>query len=182
MNAIGIGMLLFIAYFGFRGFQRGLIEEVGRLIGLVLALVLAGRLAPILGAQLGFESPTARTAAAFVLIFVGILVAVSFLTKAVRTLVELVLLGWLDRLGGTVFGVLKSILVLGIILYLFQSFDVTRKITERMHDQSAFYRQIVSVRDGLFKVLTLDKLLDEAQDKLKKVDPKDLMRPLIKQT
>jgi hypothetical protein len=78
--------------------------------------------------------------------------------------------------------VLKSILILGILLYLFQSFDVTRKITERMHDQSAIYRQIVSVRDGLFKVLTLDKLLDEAQDKLKKVDPKDLVRPLIKQT
>ncbi|MEE9162995.1 MAG: CvpA family protein, partial [Candidatus Neomarinimicrobiota bacterium] len=68
MNPIGIGILAFGAYFGYRGFQRGLVEEVGRLVGLVAAVILGYRLSPFLAQYIGLENELAASAAAFGLI------------------------------------------------------------------------------------------------------------------
>ncbi len=126
MNPIGIGILLLIAYFGFRGFQRGLIDEVGRLVGLVLAVILAYQFSPLLEEHIGLANDLARSAVAFVGIFIVTLIAMMLITRLVRSLVELVLLEWLDKLGGILFGLLKSIVVLGVLIYVMESFDETR--------------------------------------------------------
>jgi len=181
LNAIGSAILLFIAYFGFRGFQRGLVEEVGRLVGLVLAVILADKLTPTVALMLRMQNEMAGNILAFIGIFVGTLIAASLLTRTVRTLVELVLLGWLDKLGGTVFGILKSLLILGVLIYVLQNFGPTKGLSQRLHDESVIFRQVVSVRDGMFKLLSLDTLLKGFQDKLEQVDPEDVVRPFLDQ-
>ena len=50
-----------------------------------------------------------------------------------------------------------------------------------MHEESAIFRQVVAVRDGMFKLLTLDTLLKGVQEKIEQVDPEDLVRPLLNQ-
>ena len=182
MTAISIGLLLIIAYFGFRGFQRGLVEEVGRLAGLILAFILADQLSPMAAAQLGFESATARTAVAVIIIFIATLTAMALVTKVLRTLVELVLLGWLDRVGGALFGVLKAILIIGVLIFLAEGLNMTRGLTERLHKESVIYRQIVMVRNGMFKILSLDALLEGFQERIEQVDPKELARPFLDAT
>lgn len=181
MNPIGVGILLFMAYFGFRGFQRGLVDEVGRLVGLVLAIILANRFSILVASHIGLESELGRQAAAFIGIFIVILIAMSLITKAVRTLVELVLLGWLDRLGGVLFGVLKSIVVLGVIIYIVESFQVTEGFVARLEEQSFVYRQATTVKNGLFKILTLDSMIQDVHDRVKEIEPQDLLRPLIEE-
>ncbi len=180
MNPIVIGILLFIAYFGFRGFQRGLIDEVGRLVGLVLAVILAYRFSPLLGEHIGIENELARSAAAFVGIFVVTLLAMALITRFVRTLVELVLLEWLNKLGGTFFGLLKSIVVLGVLIYLAESFDVSRPFVLRLESQSVIYRNVVVVKDGLFKVLALDHMIEDVHERVKEIEPDDILRPILK--
>ncbi len=182
MTTISIGLLLVIAYFGFRGFQRGLVEEVGRLAGLILAVILADQLSPAVAAQLGFESAPARTAVAVIIIFVSTLAAMALVTKVLRTLVELVLLGWLDRIGGVLFGVLKAVLIIGVLIFMAEGLNMTRALTERLQAESFIYRQIVAVTDGMFKILSLDALLEGFQEKIEQVDPKELVRPLLDAT
>ena len=179
MNPIGGGILLFIAYFGFRGFQRGLVDEVGRLVGLVLAIILSNRFSTLVAGYIGLESELGRKAAAIVGIFIVTLIGISFLTRAVRALVELVLLEWLDRLGGILFGVLKSIVVLGAIIYVVESFEVTEDFMVRLREQSFVYRQVTTVKDGLFKLLTLDDMIKDMHDRVKELEPQDLIRPLV---
>ena len=179
MNPIGIGILVFGAYFGYRGFQRGLVDEVGRLVGLVAAVLLAYRLSPLLAERIGLANELARSAAAFGLIFIGTLLVAAILTRLVRTLVELVLLEWLDRLGGTLFGVLKSLVVLGVLIYILESFETSRSFIERLEQQSFVYRNVVAVKNGLFKALTLDEMIRSVQERMKDVDPEDLIRPLM---
>lgn len=181
MNPIGIGILAFGAYFGYRGFHRGLVEEVGRLVGLVAAVILGYRLAPFLAQYIGLENELAASAAAFGLIFLGTLLAISLLTRLIRTLLELVLLEWLDRLGGTVFGLLKSLVVLGVLIYVMESFGATRSFIQSLEEQSVVYRSVVSVKNGLFKVLTLDEMIRDVQERIKDIQPEDLMRPLIRE-
>ncbi len=181
MNPIGVGILLFMAYFGFRGFQRGLVDEVGRLVGLVLAIILANRFSTLVAGQIGLESELGRQAAAFIGIFIVTLIAMGFITKAVRTLVELVLLGWLDRLGGVLFGVLKSIVVLGVIIYVVESFQVAEGFVTRLEEQSFVYRHVTTVKNGLFKILTLDSMIQDVHDRVKEIEPQDLLRPLTEE-
>lgn len=178
MNPIGIGILVFMAYFGFRGFQRGLIDEVGRLVGLVLAVILAYRFSPLISNYIPLVNELAQTAVAFVAIFVVTLIAMAIITRIVRALVELVLLEWLDKLGGTVFGVLKSIIVLGVLIYVAESFTVSRDFVFRLEEQSPIYRNVVIVKDGLFKLLALDRMIDDVRDKVKEIEPENILRPL----
>ncbi len=175
MNPIGIGIIAFIAYYGYRGFQRGLVDEVGRLIGLVLAVILANRFSSVLGGQLGLDSPVARTAAAFVIIFVVTLVTMGFVIRAVRTLIELVLLEGLDRLGGILFGVLKSLVVLGVLIYIMESVDFTQSFVARLEQRSFVYRQVVILKNGLFSALSLDSLIQDAHDRIKELEPERLL-------
>lgn len=177
MNPIGIGILLFIAYFGYRGFQRGLVDEVGRLVGLVLAVILAYRFSPLLAEHISLENELARSAAAFVGIFLVTLIAMMLITRFVRSLVELVLLEWLDKLGGTLFGLLKSIVVLGVLIYVMESFDETRTFVLKLERQSVIYRNVVTVKDGLFKVMSLDRMIEEIHDRMKEIEPEEILRP-----
>ncbi len=180
MNPIGIGVLLFIAYFGFRGFQRGLIDEVGRLVGLVVAVILAYQFSPLLAEHIGLENELARSAAAFVGIFLVTLIAMMLIIRFVSALVELGLLEWLDKLGGTLFGLLKSIVVLGVLIYVMESFDETRTFVLKLERQSVIYRNVVIVKDGLFKVLSLDRMIEDVHDRMKEVETDDILRPLLK--
>jgi len=179
MNPIGIGILLFIAYFGFRGFQRGLIDEVGRLIGLVLAVILAYKLSPPLSEHIGLENDLARSAVAFIGIFIVTLIAMMLVTRLIRTLVELVLLEWLDKLGGTIFGLLKSLIVLGVLIYVMQSFDATRSFMLRLESQSAIYRNAVTLTNTLFEVLSLDRMIESVQNRVREIEPNEILRPFL---
>jgi len=180
MNPIGIGILLLIAYFGFRGFQRGLIDEVGRLVGLVLAVVLAYQFSPLLEEHIGLENDLARSAVAFVGIFIVTLIVMMLITRFVRTLVELVLMQWLDKLGGILFGLLKGIVVLGVLIYVMESFDSTRTFVLKLERQSVIYRNVVAVKDGLFKVLSLDRMIEDVHDRVKEIDTDEILRPILK--
>ena len=180
MNPIGIGILLFIAYFGYRGFQRGLIDEVGRLVGLVLAVILAYRFSPLLAEHIGLENELARSAVAFVGIFLATLIAMMPITRFVRSLVELVLLEWPDKIGGTLFGLLKSIVVLGVLIYVMESFEVTNPFVTRLESQSAIYRNVVTVKNSLFKALSLDRMIEDVHERVKEIGPEEILRPLLK--
>ena len=179
MNPVGIGILIFIAYFGFRGFQRGLIDEVGRLVGLILAVILAYRFSYLLAEHIPLQNELAKSAVAFVAIFVVTLLVMALITRFVRALVELVLLEWLDKLGGTLFGVLKSLIVLGVLIYIAESFDVSRSFVVRLESQSPIYRNVVVVKNGLFKVLALDRMIEDVRDRVKEIEPDEILRPLI---
>ena len=181
MNPIGIGILLLIAYFGFRGFQRGLIDEVGRLVGLVLAVVLAYHFSPLLEEHIGLENDLARSAVAFVGIFLVTLIAMMLITRFVRALVELVLLEWLDKLGGTLFGLLKSIVVLGVLIYVMESFDETRTFVLKLERQSVIYRNVVVVKNGLFKVLSLDRMIEDVHERMKDIETDEILPSILKE-
>jgi membrane protein required for colicin V production len=179
MNPIGLGILAAMAYFGYRGYQRGLIEEVGRLVGLVLAIILANRFSTVAAQLVGLDNEFARKAVAFILIFILTLVAVGLIARAIHGMLELALLGWLNDLGGTVFGLLKSLVVIGVMIYVIESFETTAQLSARLKEQSFVYRNVVVVRDGIFKLFTLDDMIRNVHDKVKDIDPEDLVKPLI---
>ena len=96
------------------GLMRGLIRSVAGFVGLILAAVLAGRLAVYVQPSLdhaNIQHPPVNGAVAFIIAFVAVYVAVEIGAKALKIVTTMFLLGWVDRLGGAVFGLLRGLLI-----------------------------------------------------------------------
>jgi len=124
MNFLDIILICIVALFLLRGLFRGLVQEVLSLIAVVLAIYLASRfddaLAPHL--KLYITSDITVSALSYSLIFIGTLVVVWLLTKLIRSMLEISLLGWVDRTLGGVFGLLEGVLICLVGLMFLQTF------------------------------------------------------------
>lgn len=100
------------------GAWRGLVYEVLSLAGWVVAFLAAQWLAPDAAALLpmGEAHETMRYAAGFILVFVGALFAWGFLAWLAKKLIEAVGLRPVDRALGAVFGVLRGLVVLLVLV------------------------------------------------------------------
>jgi len=102
------------------GWWRGLVYEVLSLLGWVVAGIVArlfaAQAAPYMPAALGAEA--VRTAAAFAALFIGTLIIGGIVAWLLSKLVKWVGLGWMDGLLGTLFGVLRGVLVVLALVLL----------------------------------------------------------------
>jgi membrane protein required for colicin V production len=96
------------------GAWRGLVYEVLSVLGWAVSFFTAQWFAPSVAAMLPLESAgqSVRYAAAFVLVFIGVLVACSLLMVAIKKLVQAVGLRPIDRTLGAGFGVLRGMILL----------------------------------------------------------------------
>ena len=107
-------LIVIIAGSTFLGLMRGLIRSVAGFVGLILAAVLAGRLAAYVQPTLDhakIQHPPVNGAVAFIIAFVAIYVAVEIAARALKIVTSLFLLGWVDRLGGALFGFLRGVII-----------------------------------------------------------------------
>ena len=96
------------------GFWHGLVQEVLSLVGWVAAFYLAQMYAPLAAAWLPMESSSQmlRYASGFVVVFISVLIASTFVSWLVKKMVSAVGLGALDRLLGALFGILRGMVIL----------------------------------------------------------------------
>ena len=106
LAVLGLSMLL--------GIWRGLVQEVLSLAGWVAAFWLAQLYASQAAAWLPMEgsSQMLRHAAGFVAVFIAVLVATALVSWVVKKLLSAVGLGPLDRLLGSLFGLLRGLVIL----------------------------------------------------------------------
>ena len=102
------------------GWWRGVVYEVLSLMGWIaavfLSLMFSASLAPYLPDALGAEA--IRTVAAFVVLFVGTLIVSSIAAWLLSKLVKWVGLDGLDKSLGTLFGMLRGVLLVLILVLL----------------------------------------------------------------
>jgi len=137
------------------GWWRGLVYEVLSLLGWIAAWAVARLFAasatPYMPAALGTES--ARTAAAFVALFVATLIVCGIVTWLLSKLVKWVGLGWLDGLLGLSFGMLRGVL---LVLVLVISAGMTHL------PQEAFWRNAWSSKPLVSMALTIQAWLPDS--------------------
>ncbi|MFQ6092758.1 MAG: CvpA family protein [bacterium] len=119
MDLLDLAIIVFLAFFLYRGVRRGVIREIFGLVAVLGALVLAvvymdNGVAMIEG--LGSVPTSLALTLSFLLIFVVVYLSVRVVGAIFHKLVRLTLLGWLDHLGGLFFGLLKGVLIASLIL------------------------------------------------------------------
>lgn len=178
MNFLDIILICIVAIFLIRGFFRGLVQEIISLCAVILAIYLAANfqhlLAPHL--ELYIESTITVSALAYIILFFGTLIVSWLVAKAVRSMLEIALLGWVDRLTGALFGAIEGVLIGLIILMFLQSFapESTWLTESRIAPRSQHLLEFVgdltpdSMRDVLrskgINIPTAQEALDSAKE------------------
>ncbi len=126
MNFLDIIFIIPIIWFAYQGFKRGLIVELASLLALILgiyaALYFSGYAANFLINNMDMGSKYVPVTS-FVLTFIVVVIVVFFIGKILEKLVNMVALGFLNKLAGSFFGILKAAVVLSIVLLIINQFN-----------------------------------------------------------
>ena len=120
MNGTDYAIIVLLAISCIAGLLRGLLREVISLLTWVAAVWLAWQFSSVLEPHLGgaLREAAVRPWAARAVIFIGVLLVGAAVGAAVNHFVRLSLFSGLDRLQGFVFGLLRGIVVLGVLAML----------------------------------------------------------------
>jgi membrane protein required for colicin V production len=117
MNWLDIVVIVVTVTLTFHGLRIGIIKTALSLAGLIVGIVLAGRFYIPLSEQLS-SIPQAGVAevVAFTIILIGIMIIAAVLAKLLKWATSVVMLGWVNHLGGAAFGLVLGILLCGALL------------------------------------------------------------------
>ena len=117
MNWLDIVIIVAIGIAALIGLKIGLIKAVLSLAGLIVGVILAGHFYMPLAEQLTFISqPTVAKIVAFAIIMIGVMVIATVLAMFLKWAASLIMLGWVNRLAGAIFGLLLGMIACGALL------------------------------------------------------------------
>ncbi len=145
-NWIDACVALLLVWGAARGFYKGFVLSVSSLIGLILGIYIAAIYSPSFIPSLKDWFVLTKTQAhvlSFVLVFIVISVGCFFIAKILDKFLKIVLLSWINRLVGVIFGLIKYALILSVLFNLYDAF-IGPNITgdESTINKSVTYRQI----------------------------------------
>ncbi len=162
MNYIDLILLIFLLWSAYRGFRNGLIIEVASLAALILGIFGAIKFSYMTSDFLveKFEMTTQYLPLiSFAITFVIIVVVVHLLAKALDKLVKAVALGFINRILGVLFGVIKTAFILSIILVILNTIDrKTHFLPEEKIEESLLYNPISAFAPIIFNDLNFESI------------------------
>ena len=140
-----------------RGLQKGFIEQAVALISIVLGAWLAFKFSSMVCDWLKAYIDVSETVLN-IISFALIIIVTAFLLFLVGRLLtgfmKLVLLGWLDHLLGIVFALLKTALIIGLIIVMFDTLNVKFEFVKaETLDASVLYNPIKDMAYTIFPYL-----------------------------
>ena len=127
MNWIDIAVLICWGVLAFWGFRTGIIKMIVPLVVVVVGLALSSRIAEPIGNILSFisENENVQSIAAFIVIFIGLLILGTILSKVIKIAVSIIPLGGLaNSASGAMIGLIIGFILLSGILTGLQKFPV----------------------------------------------------------
>jgi membrane protein required for colicin V production len=160
MNWLDIVLAIPLLWFMYKGFRNGLIIELASLAALVLGIFIALHFSFYAKEFLidNFDiADNYLNIIAFAITFIIVAVLVYLVGKIIHKLVSIVALGFLNRLAGGVFGLLKAALVLSVILYFLNGFD-SSLIKAEVKENSFLYEPVESIVPMIIPRIDLDNI------------------------
>lgn len=153
MNVLDLFILLPVAYFAYKGFTAGLIQEVFSIVGIVLAVFIAfAYMKPVSSYLEAFiTNPDTATIVAGLILFIGTIAIVQTIAMLLRKFLELIRLNILNRLAGLCFGGLKAAIVVSGFLWLIAGFNLP---AEETRANSLTYSYVIPLAPVTFDLVS----------------------------
>lgn len=169
MNYIDIIILIFLVIAAIKGFSQGFIIGLASLAGLVLGIIFslkyAGNLAINLQQMFGSNSQVLFFAS-YAICFLVIVLFVHFVGKSLEKVIEIAALGFVNRLAGVGFGIIKTLFVFSAIFYLLKIADPqSRLIKPETKQESYIYQRLEWILPSTLPFLKsqLDRLNEQEE-------------------
>ncbi|MBL7134973.1 MAG: CvpA family protein [Candidatus Marinimicrobia bacterium] len=170
-NLFDLVVVVVVGLFAFFGLRKGLIEEAIRLIGLVLASF-AGVKYYYLGVGLVKSifsfSEGVQTVIGFILIFLIVYLALQIVSSMLKRIIRSLNLAWVDRTAGLIFGTLKGITIMTIIVWMISVFPELG-LEKRLKTISPAYILLLEFKCGIVKTFKVEDELEALRNSLRKL-------------
>lgn len=123
MTYVDYIILGILVLFTIKGLFKGLVHQVMTLVGLIAGLLLAWQFYPVIAGiamKIGIN-PLVSSVVAFIAIYIAVVVTARILAELLGKAIKFLLLGWLNKLAGGVFGLIEGLLFITIALVLISS-------------------------------------------------------------
>lgn len=157
MQTVDIILLLCFVPAIVQGIRKGFIHQAAGLLSVILGIWMSFRFSgPVCTWLQPYLSVSEQVlhVIAFVLILVLVVIVLSLIAKLLESLVKTVMMGWLDKLLGLVFSLLKAGLVIGLLLMLFNTLNLRlHLVSEEVLEQSVLYGPLKEAAYTVFPFL-----------------------------
>lgn len=126
VNYIDTIILLFLLYGAFRGFSKGLVIEIATLAGMVLGVYMAIKYSSYTeGILRDFLNVSSRYISyiALAITFIVVAVVVYIIGKLLTKIIDIISLGLVNKLLGTVLGIAKYFVIVCVLLMIMDALN-----------------------------------------------------------
>lgn len=142
MNYIDIVIAILLVVFGLGGWRKGIITEAATLLGLGIGLYGAFHFSDFTAERLVEYvevDPKYLNIIAFVVTFIVLAILVNLLGRLVSKVVRTINLGFVDRLGGFLFGIAKGLLICSLVVMLLNTLQLKGIVKDKTRQESVLY-------------------------------------------
>lgn len=124
MNLLDIILIIILGYCLIRGIFRGLIKELASIVGVVGGLYAAYTYYPLLAKALShwITNSDYSNILGCLLIFTVVYIIISVIGVMIKYFMNIIYLGWTDRICGAFFGAIKGILIAAVLIMILTTF------------------------------------------------------------
>ncbi|MBE0640020.1 MAG: CvpA family protein [Bacteroidales bacterium] len=175
MNYLDIIIGVILIVYAIAGFSKGFIKSFTSLAGLILGIYLGIKLSDYLAIILASHFDMAREylfIMAFIIIFIVVVIILAIIGKVLDNIITQVELGFLNKITGLLFGIIKGVLILSLIIATYNYIDPKAKyLNKETRENSMLYERIGSIAPMiLFNVLNFDFNDPSWEDKKNSID------------
>lgn len=158
MNILDVIIIAILAWSAISGFSKGFVVQVFSLAALFLGVYCAYKFS---GFVAGFISdslstdPTTTDIIAFTITFIGVWILIYMVGKIAHQIVQVVMMGLINRILGAAFAFLKIALILSVMLIIFENLNQGMKMApQETIDKSFTYKPLKKIGQFIFPYLT----------------------------
>ena len=157
MNILDIILLICFIPAIFQGIKKGFIAQAVSIVSIIFGIWASAHFADIVSAWIAeyiTASEQVLKVVAFALILIVVFLVLAVLGKMLEGVIKLVMLGWLNKLLGVVFSLLKTALIVGLAIIAFNYINESFKLVqESVINESVLYQPFKKAAFEVFPYL-----------------------------
>ena len=173
MKYLDIIITIVLIVFAIGGFRNGIIKEAFSLVAFVGGIYGAMHFSEMAGQWLSkiIDVPQQwMEVISFVVVFVGLAFLINWLGNLISRLIKTLNLGFVDKIGGIVFGVAKGFLLVGVLILLLDLLGIKDVLKEEERNNSVLYSTSEKVATWLYE--NKDGVIEKLEEGYEKVEKK----------
>ena len=151
LNIVDYGVIVIIAIFAYRGYSSGLINQVTSLLAMVCGIYFASEQYKIFAEVISTKFDLAMGISqvlSFSLLLIVVSLLINYLGYLLSEFLDLIFLSLVDDVAGTIFGLIKGLAIIYIILLIIANLPI--EILQQQLDNSFFASVLLDNLNPLF--------------------------------